>query len=91
MPANDNLKDDPDTERWCVDFLNALRSRDAETRDQSHCERRDDEIMKLRYLLDRVCDELGEQMSPDLRNTIAKELPLPLELRTLLKSENVVS
>ena len=87
MPANDNLKDDPETERWCVDFLNALLSRYAEMRDQTD----GDEIMKLRYLLDRVYDELGEQMSPDLRNTIAKELPLPLELRTLLKSENVVS
>jgi hypothetical protein len=87
MPANDNLKDDPDTERWCVDFLNALRSQYAEMRCQSDC----DEIMKLRYLLDRVYDELGEQMSPHLRNTIAKELPLPLELRTLLKSANVIS
>ena len=56
-------------------------------RGQSDCH----EIMKLRYLLDRVYDELGEQMSPDLRNTIAKELPLPLEFRTLLKSANVVS
>jgi hypothetical protein len=83
MPANDNLKDDPETERWCVDFLNALHSRYAEMRGH--------EIMKLRYLLDRVYDELGEQMSPDLRNTIAKELPLPLEFRTLLKSANVVS
>ena len=87
MPANDNLKDDLETERWCVDFLNALRSRYAEMRDQSDC----DEIMKLRDLLDRVYDELGEQMSPDLRNTIGKELPLPLELRTLLKSANVIS
>ena len=87
MPANDNLKDDPETERWCVDFLNALHSRYAEMRGQSDCH----EIMKLRYLLDHVYDELGEQMSPDLRNTIAKELPLPLEFRTLLKSPNVVS
>ena len=47
--------------------------------------------MKLRYLLDRVYDELDEQMSPDLRNTIAKELRLLPEFRTLLKSANVVS
>ena len=32
MPANDNLKDDPETERWCVDFLNALHFRYAEMR-----------------------------------------------------------
>ena len=74
MPANDNGRDDPETERWCVDFLNALRSRYAETRDQSEYEQRGDKIMELRNLLDRVCDELGEQISPDLRKPIAQEL-----------------
>jgi hypothetical protein len=33
--------------------------------------------MELRNLLDRVYDELGEQMSPELRNTIATELDRP--------------
>jgi hypothetical protein len=76
-PANDNLRDDIDTERWCVDFLNALRSRYAEIRDQSDHGLRGDKTMELRNLLDRVYDELGEQMSPDLRNTIATELDRP--------------